>query len=76
MSLAVDLNASEEANAPPMMSRDEARRCVERITRHLDEARALLLELYEREGWRALGYASWRQYAVAEFSESQATLYR
>jgi hypothetical protein len=45
MSLAADLHESEEATAPPTMSRDEARRCVERITRHLDEARALLLEL-------------------------------
>src|SRR5205823_5147590 len=67
MSLAADLHASEEANAPPPMSREEARRCVERITRHLDEARALLLELYERRGWRALGYDSWR---ACEFSQS------
>jgi len=58
------------------MSRDEARQCVARIAHHLEEARALLLELYEREGWRALGYDSWRACVTAEFAESQATLYR
>ncbi len=38
--------------------------------------RALLLELYEREGWRALSYDSWRACAVAEFAQSQTALYR
>src|SRR6202165_2595510 len=63
------------ASALPV-SRDEARQCVARIAHHLEQARALLLELYEREGWRALGYDSWRTCVVAEFSQSQTALYR
>lgn len=59
-----------------MMGRDEAQALVTRIKRNLDGMRADLLELYEREGWRALGYDSWRACAVAEFGASAATLYR
>jgi site-specific DNA-methyltransferase (adenine-specific) len=57
------------------MGPSEARECVEAINRHMDGARRLLLDLYEREGWRALGYASWRECVVAEFHQSQAYLY-
>jgi site-specific DNA-methyltransferase (adenine-specific) len=58
------------------MDADEARACVAAVNRHLDGARRSLLELYERQGWRALGYASWRDCVVAEFHQSQAHLYR
>ena len=75
MTVAVDWNQLVDRSPSPM-SRDEARQCVVRIAHHLEEARALLLELYEREGWRALGYDSWRACVTAEFAESQATLYR
>lgn len=37
---------------------------------------ALLLEAQRREAWRALGYASWREYAAAEFDMSQSHAYR
>lgn len=53
----------------------EARACVTAINQQLNSARALLLELCEREGWRALGYDSWRECVVVEFQQSQATLY-
>lgn len=59
-----------------MLGRDEAQALVTRIKRNLDGMRADLLELYEREGWKALGYPSWRECAVAEFGASAATLYR
>lgn len=58
-----------------LMTADEARACVARATQHLNVARAELLELYEREGWRALGYDSWRACVTAEFSQSQSYLY-
>jgi site-specific DNA-methyltransferase (adenine-specific) len=69
-----ELASTTVAAAP--MDADEARACVRAITEHLDGARALLLELYERQGWRALGYASWRACVVAEFDRSQSYLYR
>ncbi len=58
------------------MNRGEAAKCVQRICDSMDDARAALLDLYEREGWRALGYASWRECVTAEFQQSQSYLYR
>jgi hypothetical protein len=60
VTVAVDWNQPEDRSALPM-SRDEARQCVVHIAHHLEAARALLLELYKREGWRALGYDSRRE---------------
>jgi hypothetical protein len=58
------------------LTQAEARSLVERIRSHINDARALVLELYENEGWVALGYDSWRECVVAEFDQSQAHLYR
>lgn len=60
----------------PMMDQAEARATVDAIKGHMDSARKLLLDLEEREGWRALGYASWRACAQAEFGQSSAQVYR
>lgn len=60
----------------PMMDASEARACVTRILTRIDIARGELLELKDREGWRALGYRSWGACAKAEFGGSAATLYR
>lgn len=59
-----------------VMTETEARTCVAAINGHMNSARALLLDLYERRGWAALGYSSWRECAVAEFEDSQRHLYR
>lgn len=59
-----------------LMTEKEARQCVKAIKDHLSEARAKLVELYEREGWRALGYPSWRQCVLSEFEQHQSQLYR
>ena len=59
-----------------VMTETEARECVVKINGHMNSARALLLDLYERQGWVALGYASWRECAVAEFEQTQTHLYR
>src|SRR5262245_37821707 len=61
---------------PDPMTATEARRCVTRIVQAMGEARAELLDLYERRGWLALGYGSWRECAIAEFGQSQSYLYR
>ena len=58
------------------MDAAEARACVTAINARLNGARQLLLELYEREGWRVLGYDSWRECVVAEFQQSKTHLYR
>jgi hypothetical protein len=60
----------------PMMDQTEARAVVTRIKTRIEDARRELLELHDREGWRALGYSSWGACAKAEFGGSAATLYR
>lgn len=59
-----------------LMGADEARDIVGKIREAMDNSRAWLAELHEREGWKALGYKSWRECVVAEFGQSQAYLYR
>lgn len=73
----------EEAIAPAqkvevtmLMSANEARNIVGWIREAMDNSRAWLAELHEREGWKALGYKSWRECVMAEFGQSQAYLYR
>jgi phage N-6-adenine-methyltransferase len=58
------------------MTYEEARSCVDQIASHIQNARALVLDLYERRGWEALGYASWRECVTAEFQASQSHMYR
>lgn len=59
-----------------MMRMDEARACITRIQANLESIRADLLALHDQEGWRALGYESWRACVAAEFGQSQSYLYR
>ena len=54
----------------------EAREVVDKINANMNNVRYLVLDLYEREGWSALGYESWRECVTAEFKNSQAYLYR
>ncbi|MDD5722681.1 MAG: hypothetical protein PHY29_02950 [Syntrophales bacterium] len=62
--------------AKVMMTAEEARTCIDSINNNLRNTRELLLDLYEREGWRALGYNNWRDCATGEFTVKQAHLYR
>lgn len=65
----------EPINITPM-SAEEARVAVEEIKGNLESLRRKLLELERREGWKALGYASWRECAVAEFGHSVGYVYK
>ena len=57
------------------MTAEEARQCVSDINNGMITIRLRLLDLYEREGWRALGYTSWRDCAKTEFKYSQTRVY-
>jgi hypothetical protein len=59
-----------------MMTAEEARKRVAAINTGLNNVRGLLLDFYEREGWKALGYESWRTCVTAEFGQSERHLYR
>jgi hypothetical protein len=53
-----------------------ARVLTDRIKSAAEDLWALLLEAHERQAWRALGYSSWRTYAMSEFGMSQSYAYR
>lgn len=66
-----------------LMSAEAARECVEAIRETYAKAgnelitlRQQLLSLYEGEGWRPLGYASWRDCVTKEFAYSQQRVYQ
>jgi hypothetical protein len=58
------------------MTEYEARACCDRIKYGLDSVRAMVKDLHDRTGWKALGYPSWRACVLAEFDQSQSHLYR
>ena len=58
------------------MNIDEAQTCEAAIIEHLTSARALIFSFVEREGWRALGYPSWRAWAQTRFGQGQSSVYR
>lgn len=59
------------------MTEDEARAATAKIKQGVKEIETLLLEIYEREGWKPLGYKSMNQYMLDEFPDlSKGNLYR
>jgi hypothetical protein len=59
-----------------MMTLDEAQNCVDEIKSGIANVGKRLLELKEREGWRALGYNNWRECGQQEFGYKQSHVYR
>ena len=58
-----------------VMTEVEAREHVRQIKLGLQNVRNLLLELYERDGWLALGYKTWRDCTTQEFQYRQSHVY-
>lgn len=59
----------------PGMSADEAKAHVQAVKNAAQDMGRHLLELKEREGWKALGYASWTAFLNGEFEYSRQHLY-
>lgn len=57
------------------MSRDEALQCIQEIRLQLRSLRKLVYDLWEREGWRALGYPSFRQCIISEIPYTEQQIY-
>lgn len=53
-----------------------ARELVTQIKAGVENVRKLLLELYEGQGWIALGYDTWRECVATEFQQGQRRLYQ
>lgn len=60
----------------PSMTQSEARDCVIIIKENHDSMRAAVIELHEREGWRVLGHASWKECCEKEFGYSRQYAYQ
>lgn len=58
------------------LTADEARELTNEIKASAERMYALLLRAHEGQAWNALGYDSWREYAMAEFGMSQSYAYR
>lgn len=57
------------------MTYDEAKEHVDAINRASQGIGQLLLEIRQREGWKALGYKNWTEFLTEEFSYSRKHLY-
>jgi protein gp37 len=58
------------------MTIEEARTLTEEIRKDAYGLRSKLTEMYERDGWKVLGYASMKEYMLKEFPDlSQTNLY-
>lgn len=60
----------------PTMSADEARALTEQARASLENARAILLRIWESGGYMSLGYTTWEAYAQQEFSIGRSHAYR
>lgn len=72
----IGLGADEVMTVPPPMTTSEARGATELIKSGLVTLRQLFLDVYEREGWKALGYISFVEYAEKEFAYGKSHAYR
>ncbi len=66
----------EQALVVVTMTKIEAEECVRAIRDVSHRMRELLVALYERDGWRSLGYESFAACAQQEFGNSAAYVYR
>jgi len=58
------------------MSWADARDLTATLREHLAISGALLLEAYERQAWRAMGYGSWREYVNRELAVALTSVQR
>lgn len=66
----------DRADVLAPMTESEARACADSIKAGIFNVGRQLLDLYERDGWRVLGYTSWRECAQIEFGFKQSHVYR
>lgn len=59
-----------------LMTEIEARSLVNEINSGISTIGGKLLELYEREGWKVLGYNSWRECCMTELDLRQSRIYQ
>jgi len=73
--LTIDVTPTEPKNITPM-TEDEARESIKRVNQGIASIRLELLELHRRQGWKALGYSSLKEFAAGELNFHRDTLYK
>jgi hypothetical protein len=58
------------------LTKSEARTLTDTINSAAENMGELLLSAHDGRAWAALGYKSWREYAVAEFKFAQSRVYQ
>ena len=71
-----DLTNLERETVIRKMTFKEARQCADEIKTGINSIGQKLLQLYEGDGWKALGYSSWRECGQVEFGFKQSHVYR
>jgi hypothetical protein len=74
--LTVDVTPTESLKNVTPMTAEEARAAVTEVNMRIDSVRQKLAELHRREGWKALGYSSWKQFSEVEFKRNRSRLYQ
>lgn len=64
---------NEPAKRP--MIYKEAQECVDQINANLTNVRQLVVELHDRDGWTALGHASWTECVQKEFKQAERYIF-
>ena len=59
-----------------LFSADEARQTIDQIKESITNTRKLLIDFYEREGWKSLGYLTFELCIEVEFAKSVSYIYR
>lgn len=67
---------AQDVRVVTMMTRHEAEQATQEIKDKFVNIRAKLIEIEDREGYKALGYPSMRSYLLTEFDLGKSQLYR
>ncbi len=70
------LGVASSAIDKSVMTASEARDTASAIRACINQAGELLLDFYERKGWRVLGYTTWSDCVEAEFEQCRSALHR
>ena len=57
------------------MTKEEARERIDLIHRKIGDMREYIFELYEQEGWKALGYSTWGACVETEFKQERTYIH-
>src|SRR5690242_498375 len=70
------MHANNELPALPDMTREEAQHALSQLRGTEERQKEILLELFERKGYKALSYQTWEEFAEIELGLSRQHFYK